>query len=80
MTLQNIEDNSIVVGNPMRVVGTLDANLTKNKQLLDEAPIFSQNYHMTEAEKLKMKKYLENTIGYVKCETWIWVVFGIKTI
>ena len=65
---KNIEDNSIVVGSPMRVVGTLDANLAKNRALLDDAPIFTQNYHMTETEKLEMKELLENRIGYVKCE------------
>lgn len=65
---KDVPDNSIVVGNPMRVVGTLDANLAKNRALLDDAPIFSQNYHMTETEKLEMKKLLENRIGYVKCE------------
>lgn len=65
---KDIPDNSVVVGNPMRVVGTLDANLAKNRALLDGAPVFSQNYHMTETEKLEMKELFENRIGYVKCE------------
>lgn len=65
---KDIPDNSVVVGNPMRIIGSLDSNIQKNRALLHAAPIFSENYHMTASEKCDMKESLENTIGFVKCK------------
>lgn len=65
---KDIPDNCVAVGNPMRVVGTLEENINKNKNLLLTNPVFPQNYHMTEDEKAEIITRLGNKRGFVKCE------------
>ena len=65
---KDIPDNSVVVGNPMRIIGTLDKNINKNYSMLESGPVFAQNYNMTNEEKIMMKQQLESKIGFVKCD------------
>ena len=65
---KNVPDNSIAVGNPMRIVGSLETNVLKNRALLDSAPKFPQNNCKTKEDKLDMVKRLENSVGFVKCD------------
>lgn len=65
---KDIPDNSVVVGNPMRVVGSLDDNVLKNETALKSCPVFAQNYSMTDEEKRDMTSQLDVQIGFVKSE------------
>jgi len=62
---KDIPDNSIAVGNPIRVIGTYDAFLEKHTKQMKERPVYST--HWTEKsveEKEKMYHELENGYGY----------------
>lgn len=63
---KNIPDNSVAAGNPMRIVGTLEDNILKNRKLLETNPTFNQNYNMTEDEKANMIELLEGKIGFIE--------------
>ena len=65
---KDIPDNSVVVGNPMRIVGSFQDNMEKNRQKLDVAPLFDVNYNLTAEEKEQMKEALSNGVGYLKNE------------
>lgn len=63
---KDIPDNSVVVGNPARIISTYDDYVNKNKKKLEEYPV--QNTYFTEKsnlEKMDMKKKLEKCrMGY----------------
>lgn len=65
---KNIPDNSVVVGNPMHIIGTLKENIDRNRIKMESAPIFTPNYNLTNKEKKEMKQQLESKVGFVKCE------------
>lgn len=65
---KDVPDNSVAIGNPMQIIGTLEKNMLKNRALLDSVSIFSKNNCKTEEDKLDMVKRLKNSIGFVKCE------------
>lgn len=56
---RDIPDNSVVVGNPARVVGTYDAFVEKNTALMEKVPIQKTHYSVkTAEEKQQMKEAL----------------------
>ena len=61
---KDIPDGSIVVGNPMRIVGSYDDNVRRNAEKIATNPIFAINYNMTDEEKADMKDKLDGVIGY----------------
>lgn len=63
---KDIPDNSIVVGNPARVVGTYDAYEKKNKNLFETSPVWDTHYSQkTEAQKQEMRDaLLESGFGF----------------
>lgn len=65
---KDIPDNSIVVGSPMRIIGTYDDNVRRNLEKIATCPKFDVNYNMTEQEKEQMKTLLEGTTGYLALE------------
>lgn len=65
---KNIPDNSVVVGNPMKIVGTFESNVKKNIESIKISPIFELNYQISEEEKIKMKKELNGKIGFIAVE------------
>lgn len=61
---KDIPDNSIVVGNPARVIGTYDAYVKKVNEQLENLPVWKTHYSQkTEEEKRIMKQELLST-GY----------------
>lgn len=66
---KDIPDNSLVVGNPARVVSSIQDYLGKNKELLDKSPKFEKEYTLlggvNEERKKEMKEKLEQGIGYI---------------
>ena len=62
---KNIPDNSVVIGNPCRIVCTFDDYVEKNKAQLDKKPTYNTLFtHKTQEEKDKMYIELSDTIGY----------------
>ena len=65
---KDIPDDSIVIGNPMRIIGSFCDFEDKNRKKLEASYVFSLNYDLSEIEKKEMREKLENGIGFVKCE------------
>ena len=62
---KSIADNSVVAGNPAKVIGTYDEFAQKNKMLLETAPVYKTHYSQkTMKEKMQMKSELLNGIGF----------------
>ncbi len=63
---RDIPDNSVVAGNPARVLGTYDAYVEKNRRLFEQSPVWHNHYSQkTEAEKQEMKDTLKDSgIGF----------------
>lgn len=62
---KNIPDNSIVVGNPGRIIGTTEKFIEKNKQMLKTCPIYNTYWPKKSwKEKKKMIKELETVLGF----------------
>lgn len=65
----SIPDNSVVVGNPARVIGSYDEYMKKRKKQMACAPVFDSSFkigHITVDDKLLMKSKLSDTIGFVE--------------
>ncbi len=59
---KDIPDNSVVVGNPAKVIGTYDAFVEKNKSLFEKSPVYKTHYlEKTDAEKQEMRDTLKDT-------------------
>jgi len=62
---KDIPDNSIVIGNPCKIVSNIDEFIKKNEDAMKNKPVFNTYWkNKTEAEKQKEKKLLANTFGY----------------
>jgi maltose O-acetyltransferase len=66
---KDIPDNSIVAGNPARIIGNVANYIDFHKQNLTNRPIFGSGWtidsRITVENKLKMVERLDNNIGYV---------------
>lgn len=61
---KNIPSNSVVAGNPAKIIGTFEEFVKKNKQLLETSPKQDTPfYNKSSKEKIKLKKELSQT-GY----------------
>lgn len=59
----SIPDNSVVVGNPGRVIGSTTEYLKKNKEMMKKAPIYETYWiNKTSGEKEKMRADLQGEI------------------
>lgn len=65
---KDIEANNVVAGNPMRVIGSLEHTVEKNRDRIQSSPVFFQNYKLTQEEKEDMIQKLMNQGGYVRCD------------
>ena len=62
---KDIPDNSVVVGNPARIICTKSEYINKHRNLMKESPIYNTFWvDKTEKEKDLMKNELEKKIGY----------------
>lgn len=64
----DIPDNSLAAGNPAKVIGTYEAYMEKNRQWMEEKPIFDASYkigNITPEKRDEMKKRLQDSIGYI---------------
>jgi len=67
---RNIPDNSVAVGNPAKVVSTLDEFVKKNKGLTNKYPKFEDEYtlrkNISDKMKHEMNILMEDGVGFVK--------------
>ncbi|EEL48454.1 MULTISPECIES: acyltransferase [Bacillus cereus group] len=67
---KDIPSNSVAVGNPARVVCSLQDYIEKNRDLMKIRPVYDEKWtlrqDMTKGQKAKMVKNLEDGIGYVE--------------
>lgn len=67
---KDIPDNSLVVGNPAKVIGAVDKYLDKSSQLMKQRPVFDKSWtvdgNITEEKKREMINKLKNGIGFVQ--------------
>lgn len=62
---KDIDDDCVVVGNPMRVIGTVTKTMEKNKNNMWAENIFELKYSYSDIEKETLKQSLYNKEGYV---------------
>jgi maltose O-acetyltransferase len=67
---KDIPDNSLVVGNPAKVIGKTSEYIVKNRELMEERPIYNKRwtmgYNITYQQKVEMVDSLKSGIGYVE--------------
>lgn len=63
---KDVPDNSVVVGNPARIIGTYDAYVEKIKKQMETLPVWNTPYsNKTQEEKEQMKSaLLESGYGF----------------
>lgn len=62
---KDIPDNSIVIGNPCRIIGTYTDFIRKNKEYMNTKNVFNTHYkNKTEEEKNKEFELLKDDFGY----------------
>ena len=62
---KDIPDNSVAVGNPVRVVGTYDDFVEKHRRQMQEGHVYSNLWsEKTWEEKEQMRKDLASEVGY----------------
>lgn len=66
---KDIPSNSVVVGNPAKVISTLEEYLSKERKEKDKSPFFGEEYtlrkNVSMSKRMEMKKLLEDTKGYI---------------
>ena len=67
---KNIPNNSVVAGNPAKIISTYDEYIKKQKDLMKHCHVFDDDYtirkNITQEHKSEMKKELKDKIGFVK--------------
>ncbi|MFK4391700.1 acetyltransferase [Bacillus sp. AFS026049] len=67
---KDIKSNTVVVGNPAKVIGTTTEYIVKNKNQMKDSRLFDESYtlngNITENKKDEMINILKNGIGYLK--------------
>lgn len=62
---KNIPSNSIVAGNPAKVIGKTNEYIEKHRNLMNEKPVFNTYWtNKSKEEKEKEKNLLKDTLGY----------------
>ena len=66
---KDIPDNVVAVGNPARVICSLEEYLERHRENMKEVPVYGVDYtlrgNLTEERKQQMIDELDNKIGYV---------------
>lgn len=62
---KDIPDNSVVVGNPARIISTYEEYVRKSKMLLDSVPVFETSYEEKMAEDIRLLVETTKDGGFV---------------
>lgn len=61
----NIPDNSVVIGNPAKVVCSTSEYIEKNRERMKKVPVYDTYWKdKTEEEKNQMIRELDDSIGF----------------
>lgn len=67
---KDIPNNSVAVGNPIRIIGKTTDYIEKNKLLMEKTTLYDESYtikgNITYNKKQEMKESLKNNIAYVR--------------
>lgn len=67
---KNVPDNSVVAGNPARIISTYDDYISKHMKQMKKSSVFDERYtvrsNISNEKKEEMIKKIGNGIGYVK--------------
>jgi len=67
---KSIPDNSLVVGNPAKVIGATSDYIDKNKELMKNRPAYNEKWtircNITSSQKKQMIQALKSGIGFVE--------------
>lgn len=65
----DIPDNTVVAGTPAKVICTLEAYLNKEKERMESAPCYGEDYTLRKdvsmEKRMKQKEELKGKIGYI---------------
>lgn len=62
---KSVPKNSIVAGNPAKIIGNTDEFIERHKKFMQEKPVFNKYWkNKTEDEKKKEEDMLKETFGY----------------
>lgn len=65
IVVKSIPDNSVVVGNPARIIGTYDDYVEKIRELMSKVPVFDLYWaNMTEREKRNVNSQIKDGYGF----------------
>lgn len=65
MVRNNIPEDSLVIGNPARVVCSVSEYIEKNREKMKKVPVYETHWRdKTEEEKNQMIRELEDSIGF----------------
>ena len=66
----NIPDNTVIAGNPAKIIDSLDSYITKEKDRMKTAPCFGEDYtlgkNVSKEKRIEQKLAITGIIGYVK--------------
>ena len=66
---KNIPDNTVAAGSPAKIICSLEAYLSKNREKMKKAPVYGVDYtlrgDLTDDKKEQMVKELEGQMGYI---------------
>lgn len=66
---KNIPDNMVAAGSPAKIICSLEAYLSKNREKMKKAPVYGVDYtlrgDLTDDKKEQMVKELEGQMGYI---------------
>ena len=66
---KDIPANTVAAGSPAHAICTLEEYLSKNKKIMENAPVYGEDYtlrgNLTSEKKKQMVDQLENRIGYI---------------
>lgn len=67
---KDIQENSIAVGNPAKVIGDIDSFLDKSKEEMSKFPVFEEEYTLrkavSKAKKEEMNQKMKDRYGFVR--------------
>lgn len=62
---KNIPDNSVVVGNPCKILCSFDEYIEKNRKMIETNPVYEKSFsEKTKEEKERMWRELDGRVGF----------------
>lgn len=67
---KDIPSGTVAVGSPARIVDSYDCFVERNRKLMEESPVYSEEYtlrkNIDKEKKEKMRKELSASLGFIK--------------